>query len=57
MDLTWARVSLIPAKVRIVDADHMGVLIDRLSPREIGRLQDYLLPRIDDPNPGKKTLS
>jgi DNA-binding response OmpR family regulator len=42
--------------VRIIDANHMGVLMDHLSPTEIGRLQDYLLPRIDDPNSGKKTF-
>jgi DNA-binding response OmpR family regulator len=40
--------------VRIMDGEHMGILIDRLSPMEVGRLQDFLLPRIDDPNPGKR---
>jgi DNA-binding response OmpR family regulator len=42
--------------VRIVDADHMGVLIDRLSHMELARLQDCLLPRIDGSNPEKKTV-
>jgi len=41
--------------VRILDADHVGILMDRLSTLDIGRLQEYLLPMIDDFSPGKKT--
>jgi DNA-binding response OmpR family regulator len=34
--------------VRILSSTHMGILLDRFPIAEIGRLQEYLLPRISD---------
>jgi CheY-like chemotaxis protein len=34
--------------VRVLSGNRMGILIDRLPPIESGRLQEYLLPRIEE---------
>jgi len=40
--------------VRILNTNQMGILIDRLSAVEIGRLQEFLLPKIDELYSGSK---
>ena len=42
--------------VRVLQDNHLGLLLDRLSNSEIGRLQEYLLPRIYDLLPEKKDI-
>jgi len=34
--------------VRLLDNSRMGILLNRFPMAEIGRLQEYLLPRISD---------
>ena len=42
--------------VRVSSNNQMGILLDRLPPAESGRLQDFLLPKIEDRYPANNPI-